>query len=85
MRGLYCKGRPEDVAMLDVDVDGRAKEAEDQLLIKVTKGGEATLPVLFCPRRKLMRYDNTGPKPAYEVELDLCQSALRPCRSEMTG
>lgn len=83
VRGLYCKGQPEDVAVLDVDIGSRAKEAEDELLIKVTKGGEATLPVLFGPRRKSMRYDNSGPKPAYEVEFDLCQSALRPCRTEM--
>lgn len=85
MRDLYCKGQPENLAVLDVDVGGRAKDAEDQLLIKVMKGGEATLPVLFGPRRKLMRYDNSGSKPAYEVELDLCQSALRPCRIEMAG
>lgn len=39
-------GQPKDLAVLDVDVGGRAREAEDELLTKVTKIGEAALPVL---------------------------------------
>ena len=56
--------QPEDLAVLDEDIRGSAKCAEDELLTTLTQVIEATLPDLFgTSGENPMWCDNSGPRP----------------------
>ncbi|MBB2963773.1 hypothetical protein [Methylobacterium sp. R2-1] len=58
-------GQPEDLAVLDEDVRGNAKYAEDELLTALTQVVEAALPDLFgAPGENPMWCENPGARPA---------------------
>ena len=56
-------GQLEDLAVLDEDMRGRAKCAEDELLTTLTEVVEAALPNLFgAPGENPMWCENSGPR-----------------------
>ena len=57
--------QPEDLAVLDEDIRGNAKCAEDELLTTLTQVVEAALPDLFgAPGENPLWCENPGPRPA---------------------
>lgn len=62
-----ANGQPEDLAVLDEEVRGTAKCAEDELLTTLTQVVEAALPDLFgADGENPMWSDNPGPRPGTE-------------------
>lgn len=60
--------QPEDLAVLDEDVRGNAKCAEDELLTTLTQVVEAALPELFgADGENPVWCDNPGPRPGQQV------------------
>lgn len=59
-----ANGQPEDLALLDEDIRGSAKCAEDELLTTITQVVEAALPGLFgADGENPMWCENPGPRP----------------------
>lgn len=59
-----ANGQPEDLAVLDEEIRGNAKCAEDELLTTLTQVVEAALPDLFgAAGENPMWCDNPGPRP----------------------
>lgn len=57
-------GQPEDLAVLDEDIRGNAKCAEDELLTTLTQVVEAALPDLFgAAGENPLWCENPGPRP----------------------
>ncbi|APX83983.1 hypothetical protein BV511_04160 [Methylorubrum extorquens] len=57
--------QPDDLAVVDEDIRGRAKCAEDELITTVTQVVEAALPSLFgAPDENPMWCENPGARPA---------------------
>jgi hypothetical protein len=57
--------QPEDLAVLDEDIRGNAKCAEDELLTTLTQVVEAALPDLFgTSGENPLWCENPGPRPA---------------------
>ncbi|ACS42379.1 hypothetical protein [Methylorubrum extorquens] len=76
-------GQPEDLAVLDENVRGNAKCAEDELLTTLTRVVEAALPRLFgADGENPMWCDNPGPRSALEAVVALSLKPLPPSHTD---